>query len=393
MKGEVRTKRLGFWFSDKKRSKILPVLPSICRAYGLELVQIDLTKPLEIQGPFCAILHKLTDVIVKAESAGNDDADSEANQHKRIVQEFERYLAARPQILVIDPIDNVRLLLDRLKTYQLIEESQLAKDDGVFTPSFVELATTNVVKNLLLLKNAGVNFPFVCKPSVAHGSRLAHQMAVIFNENGVKDITPPCVAQTFICHDAVLYKLFAIGEKWFQVERPSLKNFYAGDHSTIFFDSHDVSKANAVSSLNQLDEADVGKPISKPTQALFQKIVMTLRKILGMALFGVDVVIENKTGKYGIIDINAFPGYDGVPDFYETLVKFIAEEIEERKQANAECGETAQTLDCNQEDSGIETGDSSDEKKDKKLQKPNKRQQQRALFMLSQCGSITETKS
>lgn len=51
------------------------------------------------------------------------------------------------------------------------------------------------------------------------------QMAIIFNDKGLDDVQPPCVAQTFHNHNAVLYKVFVIGEKHHIVERPSIKNF------------------------------------------------------------------------------------------------------------------------------------------------------------------------
>ncbi|XP_064111614.1 inositol-tetrakisphosphate 1-kinase-like [Macrobrachium nipponense] len=53
-------------------------------------------------------------------------------------------------------------------------------------------------------------------------------MDVVFNQNGISDCAVPCVAQSFINHGAVLYKLFVLGPVWFVVVRPSLKNFYAG---------------------------------------------------------------------------------------------------------------------------------------------------------------------
>lgn len=53
-----------------------------------------------------------------------------------------------------------------------------------------------------------------------------HQMSIIFNEKGIKDCRPPCVAQSFVNHNAVLYKIFVLGEDHYVVERPSLKNFY-----------------------------------------------------------------------------------------------------------------------------------------------------------------------
>lgn len=54
------------------------------------------------------------------------------------------------------------------------------------------------------------------------------QMSIIFNEAGVKDITLPCVAQTFINHNALLYKVFVIGDQHYTIERPSIRNLYPG---------------------------------------------------------------------------------------------------------------------------------------------------------------------
>ena len=53
------------------------------------------------------------------------------------------------------------------------------------------------------------------------------QMTLIFNERGLKDVSPPCVAQTFVPHGAVLFKLYVLGNQFSVVERPSLKNFKA----------------------------------------------------------------------------------------------------------------------------------------------------------------------
>jgi inositol-1,3,4-trisphosphate 5/6-kinase/inositol-tetrakisphosphate 1-kinase len=60
------------------------------------------------------------------------------------------------------------------------------------------------------------------------------QMAVIFNEKGVKDCRPPCVAQSFINHNAILYKIYLVGEEYSVVERPSLKNFYPSGMNFIY---------------------------------------------------------------------------------------------------------------------------------------------------------------
>jgi len=50
-------------------------------------------------------------------------------------------------------------------------------------------------------------------------------MAIIFNQERLKAVRPPCVIQSFINHNAVLYKVFVVGESYTVVKRPSLKNF------------------------------------------------------------------------------------------------------------------------------------------------------------------------
>lgn len=60
------------------------------------------------------------------------------------------------------------------------------------------------------------------------------QMAIIFNQEGLKAIQPPCVIQSFINHNAVLYKVFVVGESYSVVKRPSLKNFSAGISGKVF---------------------------------------------------------------------------------------------------------------------------------------------------------------
>ena len=52
-------------------------------------------------------------------------------------------------------------------------------------------------------------------------------MTLIFNDRGLKDVTHPCVAQSFIPHGAILFKIYALGDQFCAVERPSLKNFKA----------------------------------------------------------------------------------------------------------------------------------------------------------------------
>lgn len=187
-------------------------------------------------------------------------------------------------------------------------------------------------------------------------------MMIIFNESGLKDCQLPCVAQDFINHNAILYKMFVVGERFRVVERPSLKNFYQEDCnslSTIFFDSHDISKSWSKSKWSILSEEDIPLTV-KPNHQIFEMIVKNIQEIFGLVLVGIDVVIENHTGKYAIIDVNVFPGYDGYPNFFEHLIDSIRKLLLEQRACRQNSkGYTLKKCQSDDLDSGFE----SDEKR------------------------------
>lgn len=311
--------RVGYYWSEKKSRKFKEdEFSNVCRSYGFELVKIDFDCPLDEQGPFVAIVHKLCNYIYNAD---NGDLPS-----KSVCEAFQNYADKHPKVVVIDPLPNIRTLLDRYNQYNCVA-GELGKNGDFFIPAFVELTTTNVSENMAKMKAAGIDFPILCKPSVAHGSTLAHQMCLVFNEDGLKDIIPPCVAQKFINHNAVLYKLFTIGDKYFMIERPSLKNFSAGDQKTIYFNSHDISKPHSSSALNELDDNEPSTPFLFPDKEKMDYIVRVLYKCLRLSLLGIDFIIDNTTGNYAVIDINYFPGYDEVDNFYELVCDMIVKKV------------------------------------------------------------------
>ncbi|XP_078097937.1 inositol-tetrakisphosphate 1-kinase-like [Mustelus asterias] len=312
----LKAKRVGFCLSDKKRRKLQFLLfADLCRTRGIEVIEIDLSKSMEDQGPFDVIIHKLSDLMLEA-----DQRDTQSQQR---IQKFQDYVEGHPQTILLDPLPAMRRLSDRFQSYKLIQELQaLDQDDQFCNPPYLELATRNQTEILHLIKEQKLTFPLICKTRVAQGSS-AHDMALIFNEGGLRDVSPPCVLQSFINHNAVLHKVFVVGQSYFVVKRPSLKNFPVGqsDRKTIFFNSHEVSKPESCSHLTERDEG-TSFP-SGPSDRIIKFINQGLQASLGMSLFGVDVIVDNTSGKLAVIDINAFPGYEGVPEFFAALLNHI----------------------------------------------------------------------
>ncbi|XP_067831018.1 inositol-tetrakisphosphate 1-kinase-like isoform X2 [Heptranchias perlo] len=258
------------------------------------------------------------------------EADQKDMQSQQLIQRFQDYVEAHPHTILLDPLSAIRRLSDRFQSYKLIEELQALDQDNQFcNPPYLELATGNQREILRLIKEQKLTYPFICKTRVAQGSS-SHDMALIFSEDGLRDVSLPCVLQSFINHNAVLYKVFVVGQSYFVVKRPSLKNFPVGksDRKTIFFNSHEVSKPESCSHLTERNEGD-SLP-SGPSDGIIRSISQGLQVALGISLFGVDVIVDNKTGKLAVIDVNAFPGYEGVPEFFSALLHHIETLLHER---------------------------------------------------------------
>lgn len=210
-------------------------------------------------------------------------------------------------------------------------------DDRICSPPFMVLKSECGSETLKLLQKQGITFPFICKTQVAHGIN-SHEMAIIFSEEDLKDIKPPCVIQSFINHNAVLYKVFVLGEAYNVVQRPSIRNFPSGptDRRAISFNSHNVSKPESSSDLTCRDNME--GQYGEPNNDVIQNISRRLRQALGISLFGIDIIINNQTGQHAVIDINAFPGYEGVPKFFDDLLSHITSVLQGQVSNGEACG-------------------------------------------------------
>ncbi|KAM4627387.1 inositol-tetrakisphosphate 1-kinase-like [Polymixia lowei] len=325
-------RRVGFYLSDKKRRRMnLDAFAEICAGHGVEVVEIDLNQPLVSQGPFDVIVHKLSDVIVEAEHD---------NQSQQLLANFQSYVSAHPSTVLLDPLPAMTQLLDRFASYRIMSQLHNSlRDWRICSPPYLEIHSASDMSSIQqAMVTQGLSFPLICKTRVAHGS-LSHEMSLIFSVGSLADVHPPCVLQSFVNHGAVLHKVFVVGDKHFCVERPSLKNFPSGpcDRKTIFFNSHEVSKPESSSHLTALDEQMPCLP--PPSSEAVAALVRELRVQLGMALFGVDVIINIHTHTLTVIDINIFPGrcsYEGVPQFFSSLLRHIESILDKQTAAAAQ---------------------------------------------------------
>lgn len=97
--------------------------------------------------------------------------------------------------------------------------------------------------------------------------------------------------------------------------------FSSTDQSTIFFDSHNVSKSDSSSQLSVLDPEDQAHVPQLDINKL-ETIVKVLREEFNLTLFGIDIVVENHTGRHAIIDINVYPGNLRLNIAYSLFTKY-----------------------------------------------------------------------
>uniref|UniRef100_A0A8C5LM89 Inositol-tetrakisphosphate 1-kinase n=1 Tax=Jaculus jaculus TaxID=51337 RepID=A0A8C5LM89_JACJA len=264
----LKGKRVGYWLSEKKIKKLnFQAFAELCRKRVIEVLELNLSRPIEEQGPLDVIIHKLTDIIL--------EADQNDSQSLELVHRFQ-YIDAHPKTIILDPLPAIRTLLNRSKSYELIRKIEAyMKDDRICSPPFMELRSL-CGDTMRLLEQTSLAFPFICKTRVAHGTN-SHDMAIIFNKEGLSAIEPPCVVQNFINHNAVLYKVFVVGELYTVVQRPS----------------HNVSKPELSSVLTELNKIE--GVFERPT--------------------------NNQTGQHAVIDVNAFPGYEDPLNHIATVLQ------------------------------------------------------------------------
>ncbi|XP_025051313.1 inositol-tetrakisphosphate 1-kinase-like [Alligator sinensis] len=159
MPGRGRGWRIGYCLQEQKKRKLnFQDFEALCRERGHEVVELDLGRPLSPQGPFDVILHKPSDLLLAS------DYDIHAQS---LVDSFQAYTDTHARTLVLDPLSNVRPLLDRFESCLLLRDLR-AQDNSVFSPPCVELPAGSGHEALGQVLARGLTFPLsdptVCPP-------------------------------------------------------------------------------------------------------------------------------------------------------------------------------------------------------------------------------------
>jgi inositol-1,3,4-trisphosphate 5/6-kinase / inositol-tetrakisphosphate 1-kinase len=142
---------------------------------------------------------------------------------------------------------------------------------------------------------ASLRYPVIAKPLTAAGTKSSHAMKVLLRTPRHEVFQEPSLFQEYINHDAVLYKIYVLGDNISVFERSSLPNLPQDQSSTldaVEFDSQRhpyPSLASFGFDQGAVNRATVPDRLTL-TSAEIKPVVDALKEAFRLQLFGFDVI-------------------------------------------------------------------------------------------------------
>ena len=125
-----------------------------------------------------------------------------------------------------------------------------------------------------------------------------------------------------IKHSGILYKVYTVGNKiYYHTKQSICSDLKISDFAT--FDSQKPFPKEWLNSSGSLD--------SKLNDKFVEEIVTELYNVLGISFLGIDIVIEDVTGFYYVIDLNYFTlmkKFD--KEYLDAMNNFILQKCEQK---------------------------------------------------------------
>ncbi|GER33484.1 inositol-tetrakisphosphate 1-kinase 1 [Striga asiatica] len=309
--------RIGYALAPKKiQSFIQPSLLNTASERGIELVPIQLTKPLLDQPPCDCIIHKLSD--------------------PEWIYQLQLYLSQNPNAVVIDRPAAIDRLHSRVTMLQAVGQLNLPPQFSLEIPRQMLVGTPDSSPA------AAFDFPAIAKPVVADGSAVSHQMFLVLDGDGLDGLSSkleaPFVLQEFVNHGGVIFKVYVAGKHVQCVKRPSLPDISEEKLGS----SEKLIPFSQISNATYQDQSNesVARAIEAaelPPIGFVNEVASQLREALGLNLFNFDMIRDSRVeGRYLVIDINYFPGYAKMPSYEKILTDFFLDVLENKESVASE---------------------------------------------------------
>ncbi|KAK6914435.1 Inositol-tetrakisphosphate 1-kinase, N-terminal [Dillenia turbinata] len=283
-------------------------------------LMFDLPIPSQLQ-EVDIVLHKATDEIVSIELSNSSESSYKVT-YSRGMQELERYVERHPECCIIDPLKSIFPVLDRIKIQQVLgglAELRVPGHHTVRGPHFIKVDNFDNLDLEQRLLEAKLSLPSIVKPQVACGVADAHNMAIVFRVEDFKDLQVPlpAIVQEYVDHSSTIFKFYVLGEKVFYAVKKSIPNadvlIKLYEDKAILFDS-----LKSLPTARESQQPGIGVQSKSNDESIDLEVVACaatlLRKLLDLTIFGFDVVIQEGSGDYVIVDVNYLPSFKEVPD-------------------------------------------------------------------------------
>lgn len=305
--------RFGYVLASKKVSSFIQdSLINHAQENGIDLISIDLDRPLIEQGPFDCIFHKLYGPEWR--------------------KQLEEFAFLNPTTIIVDPIDAIEKLHNRLTMLEVVNELKIDGDNetiGIPIQIFIE---ENSESLLDAITSQGLHFPVIAKPLIANGTADSHQMSLVLKPEGLEGLKPPIVLQEFVNHGGVIFKVYVAGEHVKCVKRRSLPDIPEDKLGTL----ENLISFSQISNLTAQDQnddsfAELTEKAVMPPPKFVTDVANQLRDALKLHLFNFDMIRDEKVGnRYLVIDINYFPGYAKMANYENMMTAFFLDIAREK---------------------------------------------------------------
>ncbi|KAD4982792.1 hypothetical protein R6Q59_002423 [Mikania micrantha] len=271
------------------------------KEHAIDFVPIDVSKPLNDQGPFDCVIHKFYG-------------------HEWDLN-LENFINSHPNATVIDPPSAIQRLHNRITMLEPISNLNIPK---LNIPSQVSVQDSESLKSV---QTNDLSFPMMVKPLLADGSATAHSMSLVVNHAGLAtglEVDPPLVLQQFVNHGGTMFKVYVAGEYVECVKRSSLPDVSTETIEKLGLESGGVMSFSKISGAVISGDGDKsGEKTKMPSPEFVDEVAKGLRHALGLRLFNFDMIRDDKRDGYLVVDINYFPGYEKLPSFESVMTDFF----------------------------------------------------------------------
>ena len=296
----------------------------------VSFVPLDLDLPLEEQhgGNFDAILHKLTEDILCLSTLPKDateDSLDEAQLHAiSRVNRLEKYQQNHPQCSLVDHPSNVQLLMSRSDIAHVLSNCLV----GVSSTNGIPVKTP--AYEIYDGHYTSLQPPLIAKPLTAAGTKKSHCMGVVLKEAGLEYAREtPCLLQEYVNHNAVLHKVYVLGNHVSVFCRPSLPNLPSNCEEGFDFCEFDSQRPYPTLQdfgLRDAKRAKLSVEVEQEqvTVEEIRPVVDGLKQAFGLELFGFDILVTFER-ELLVVDVNYFPSYKEVSNFPSLLANYLTQ--------------------------------------------------------------------